>query len=72
VNDKAPWATIFVGIVLVVVAGVGGIVVIAGDGLTFSDYVKALSDLAVGLGLVAIGRGVTKAGAHISQDPESR
>lgn len=71
--DKLPWATIFAGIVLVLVAVVGGVIVIFGDdALSFDTYVKALSDLAIGLGLVAVGRGITKAGAHVGKDPQSR
>ena len=70
--DKLPWTTIFAGIILILVAVVGGIVVLAGDSLAFEDYVKALSDLAVGVGLVAVGRGINKAGAHIGKDEESR
>jgi hypothetical protein len=42
------------------------------EALNFDTYVKALSDLAVGLGLVAVGRGITKAGAHVGKDDVSR
>jgi hypothetical protein len=72
-KDTLPWATIFAGVVLLIVAGVGGAVVIINPAtLAFDDYVKALSDLAVGVGLVAVGRGITKAGAHIGKDPDNR
>ncbi len=70
--DKLPWGTIFGGLIVTIVAVVGGLVVVFGDGLNFETYVRALGDVAVGVGLVAIGRGVTKAGAHISHDPHSR
>lgn len=71
--DKLPWATIAAAAIVLVVALIGGIVVIANpDTLPFGDYVDALSDLAVGVGLVAVGRGVTKAGKHIGKDDVSR
>ena len=70
--DKLPWTTIFAGIIVVIVAVVGGGVLLFGEGLTFEGYVKMLSDVAVGVGLVAVGRGINKAGAHIGKDAESR
>lgn len=71
--DKLPWATLLGALIVVIVALVGGIVTIAKPAtLPFKDYVDALSDLAVGVGLVAVGRGVTKAGKHISNDGSSR
>ena len=70
--DKLPWATIFAGIIVVIVAVVGGISVLTDGSLTFPDYVEALADVAVGVGLVAVGRGINKAGAHIGQDSKSR
>jgi hypothetical protein len=69
--DKLPWATIFASVLLMIVAIVGGMVVFT-EALNFDTYAKALSDLAVGLGLVAVGRGITKAGAHVGKDAVSR
>jgi len=61
--EKVPWATISAGLIVVIAAIVGGVVVIVGESsLNFSDYVDALSKLAVGVGLVAVGRGINKAG----------
>jgi type III secretory pathway component EscV len=71
--DKLPWGTILGGIIVVIVAGVGGAVtIIKPETLSFSAYVSSLSDLAVGVGLVTVGRGVTKAGKHIGKDDVSR
>ncbi len=71
--DKLPWATIVGGIIVIIVALVGGaIALFDSDTLSFKDYVDSLSDLAVGVGLVAVGRGVTKAGKHIAKDDVSR
>jgi len=55
------------------VAVVGVVLLLRGEaGLSFSDYIKALSDLAIGVGLVAVGRGITKAGKHVAKDDASR
>jgi hypothetical protein len=71
--DKLPWGTILGGLIVLVVAGVGGVItIIEPSTLSFSDYVSALADLAVGVGLVTVGRGVTKAGKHIAKDNVSR
>jgi hypothetical protein len=71
--DKLPWGTILGGIIVLIVAGIGGVITIAEpETLSFSDYVSSLSDLAIGVGLVAVGRGVTKAGKHIGKDDVSR
>jgi len=71
--DKLPWATLIGGIIVLIVAVIGGIITIVNpETLSFSDYVSSLSDLAVGVGLVAVGRGVTKAGKHIGKDDVSR
>jgi dipeptide/tripeptide permease len=61
--DKLPWATILGGLIVFVAAVVGAVVVIVGkSSLNFQDYVNALSKLAVGVGLVAVGRGIHKSG----------
>jgi hypothetical protein len=71
--DKLPWGTIIGGVIVLIVAVIGGIVtIVEPTTLSFSDYVSSLSDLAVGVGLVAVGRGVTKAGKHVAKDNVSR
>jgi hypothetical protein len=61
--DKLPWATIFGGLIVLIAAGVGAIVVIVGkSSLNFDSYVGDLSKLAIGVGLVAVGRGINKQG----------
>lgn len=61
--EHVPWATISAGLIVVIAAVAGGVVVIVGkSSLNFSDYVDALSKLAVGVGLVAVGRGINKQG----------
>jgi hypothetical protein len=68
--DKLPWATIFGGLI-VVIAALGGLIALAGEDLTFEQYVGSLTDLAVGVGLVAVGRGITKAGKHIGKSDQN-
>ena len=63
-SDKLPWATILAGAIVIIVAVVGGINVLAGNSLTFPKYVDELTKLSVGVGLVAVGRGINKAGKH--------
>lgn len=71
--DKLPWGTLIGGAIVIIVAVVGGfITAFHADTLSFKDYVSSLSDLAIGVGLVAVGRGVTKAGKHIGKDEVSR
>lgn len=71
--DKLPWGTLLGGAIVLIVAGIGGaITIIEPSTLSFSDYVSSLSDLAVGVGLVTVGRGVGKAGKHIAKDNVSR
>lgn len=61
--DKLPWATIFGGLIVLIAAGVGALVVVVGkSSLNFDSYVDDLSKLAVGVGLVAVGRGIHKQG----------
>jgi hypothetical protein len=71
--DKLPWGTMLGGLIVLLVAGVGGVIVIGWpETLSFQEYVNALSDLAVGVGLVTVGRGVAKAGKHVAKDDASR
>jgi hypothetical protein len=71
--DTANAATIMVGIVLVVVAGVGGIVtVVEPDTLSFKDYVDALEKLVVGIGILGVGRGLASAGRPQSDSGRTR
>lgn len=61
--DKFPWATILGGLIVLIAAILGGILVAIGDSsLNFDSYVDDLSKLAVGVGLVAVGRGIHKQG----------
>jgi|GEM_PF-1866400 len=71
--DKLPWGTLLGGLIVVIVAVIGGVITIVEPStLSFSDYVSSLGDLAVGVGLVTVGRGVGKAGKHIAKDDVSR
>jgi type III secretory pathway component EscV len=61
--DKLPWGTILGGLIVVIAALVGGIIVVVGkSSLNFDSYVDDLSKLAIGVGLVAVGRGIHKLG----------
>jgi hypothetical protein len=61
--DTANAATFMVGIVLVLVAGVGGVITIVEPStLNFRDYVDALEKLIVGIGILGVGRGLASAG----------
>ena len=54
-----PWATVMTVLVTLIVAVVGGIVVIVNpDALSFKDYVQTLTGLGVANGLLGIGRGI--------------
>lgn len=61
--DTTNIATLMVGIVVIIVAGIGGIVtIVEPTTLNFASYVDALEKLIVGVGLLAVGRGVASAG----------
>jgi type III secretory pathway component EscV len=61
--DKFPWATILGGLIVLIAAVLGGVLVAIGkSSLNFDSYVSDLSKLAVGVGLVAVGRGINKHG----------
>ena len=61
--DKLPWATIFGGLIVLIAAVLGGVLVAIGNSsLNFDSYVDDLSKLAVGIGLVSVGRGIHKQG----------
>lgn len=71
--DKLPWGTIFGGLIVLIVAVVGGFITAFHDEtLPFEEYVSSLGELAVGVGLVTVGRGVTKAAKHSAADDVSR
>lgn len=71
--DKLPWGTILGGLIVLIGAGIGGaITIIEPETLSFSDYVSSLGELAIGVGLVTVGRGAAKAGKHIAKDDVSR
>lgn len=57
-DNSTPWATIGVWVLTLVVALVGGAVVIWGRGLDFKTYVEVLGGFAVAHGLLGIGRGI--------------
>lgn len=65
-NNTTPWATIGVWALTIIVAGVGGAVVIWGKNgtLDFETYVKVLSAFAIGHGLLGIGRGINAGLTH--------
>lgn len=58
--NEFPWATALTFTVTLIVAVVGGVVVIFGDpgALTFENYIKDLTGLGVANGLLGIGRGI--------------
>jgi hypothetical protein len=61
--DKANAATIMVGIVLVIVAGIGGVITaVHPSTLSFKDYVDALEKIIIGIGILGVGRGLSSAG----------
>lgn len=65
-TDEKPWMTICVVFIVVIVAIVGGVVVIVdSSSLSFQEYVTLLTGLAVGSGLLGIGRGIAA-----SKNPE--
>ena len=56
-------ATVLVACIVVLVAGVGGVIVIVHpETLSFSDYADKLKDLAIGVGILGVGRGIASAG----------
>jgi hypothetical protein len=61
--DTSNAATFMVGIVLAIVAGIGGVITIVEPStLSFKDYVDALEKLIVGVGILGVGRGLAAAG----------
>ena len=61
--DTSNVATILVAVLVLIVAGVGGAVVIVHpDTLSFKQYVDALTALAVAVGILGVGRGLAKRG----------
>ncbi|MGN6557056.1 MAG: hypothetical protein ACTHLH_03490 [Solirubrobacterales bacterium] len=61
--DKLPWGTILGGLIVLIAAILGGVLVAIGhSSLNFDSYVNDLSKLAIGVGLVAVGRGIHKQG----------
>jgi hypothetical protein len=55
--DKWGPATIATLVIFAIVAIIGGVVVIVGN-MTFEDYLDSLVKLAVGIGILGVGRGV--------------
>ena len=68
-SDSAPWATLLVGGLVLIAAGVGGAVVIWGkDGaLTFSEYLDLLKNFAIAVGILGIGRGIVSYGKKTAE-----
>lgn len=62
-DDKFPWMTFLILILALIIVAVGGAVVIMGN-LTFETYLDDLEKFAIGIGLVAVGRGVQKSVIH--------
>lgn len=56
--ERAPVMTILVVIIAVMIGIVGGILVIVEpDTLSFDQYIRAMTGLSIGAGLLGIGRG---------------
>lgn len=60
-NDRTPWMTITILIIAVIIVVIGGIAVLLGH-LTFETYLNDLESFAIGVGIVAIGRGIHRGG----------
>ena len=56
--DTANVMTIAMLVLALIVVAVGGVVVILGN-MTFADYLTQLQKFAIGVGLTAIGRGLS-------------
>jgi hypothetical protein len=65
-NDRAPWMTIAILVIAIIIVIVGGVAVITGH-LTFETYLNDLEKFSIGVGLVAVGRGIHKSGARIGR-----
>lgn len=55
--DGAPWMTIAMLVIALIVVGVGGVSVLTNH-LSYELYLKTLKDFALGVGLLGVGRGL--------------
>ena len=62
--NEFPWATATMVVLVFIAAVVGGAVVIWGPSgaLTFAQYLNALRDFAIAVGILAVGRGIRASG----------
>lgn len=61
INDNVPWMTITILVIAIIIVGIGGVAVILNN-LTFEMYLNDLEKFAIGVGVVAVGRGIRKGG----------
>jgi hypothetical protein len=68
-TDTKPWATIALLSLVVIVAGVGGAVVIWGNPgvLSFERYIDLLKSFAIAIGILGVGRGIASYGRSQAQ-----
>jgi len=68
-NDSRPWATIIIGALTLIVAGVGGGIVLWGKpgALSFHQYLDELQRFAIAVGILGIGRGIVAHGKQTAQ-----
>lgn len=68
-NENTAWATIIMGILVVIASAVGGAVVIWGPpgALSFETYLGLLKDFAIAVGILGVGRGIASFGKQSAQ-----
>jgi len=68
-SDNVPWATVMIGGLVLISAGVGGAVVIWGDdgALTFEKYLDLLKNFAIAVGILGVGRGIVAHGKKTAE-----
>jgi hypothetical protein len=66
-DDTKPWATLMIGLLVVIVAAVGGAVVLFGDegALSFEAYLSTIKDFAIAVGILGVGRGIVSYGKNV-------
>ena len=69
VSNAVPWATLMIGALVLIAAGVGGAVVIWGhDGaLSFDKYLDLLKNFALAVGILGVGRGIVSYGRSAAE-----
>jgi hypothetical protein len=67
-NDRLPWATIMLGILVGIAAIAGAVVVIVhGESLSFEKYLDLLKNFAIAVGILGVGRGIVAHGTATAQ-----